>query len=73
MTFKEYLAKRRVRDNIQGDFVKEARSDGQLPDVTTWAELRSYLEGLAVYHGALQAAYLVWTAYLADSRKRERT
>ncbi len=70
LTFKEYLAKRRVKENIQGDFVKEARCDPQLPDVTSWAELKPYLERSGVYRSALQAASLVWTAYQAELKKK---
>lgn len=42
MTFKEYLAKPQARNNIQGDFVTDARPDAKLPDVTTWAELKRH-------------------------------
>jgi hypothetical protein len=69
MTFKEYLANRQVRDNIQGDFVKDARLDSRLPDVTTWAELKSYLVRSGAVPGAIEAAQLVWSAYQAKLRK----
>lgn len=65
MTFKEYLAKRQARDNIQGDLVRDARSDAKFPDVATWVELKGYLlrrRGSA----PIEAARLVWAAYQAS-------
>ena len=71
MTFKEYLAKRQVRDNPQGDFVQDARSDDRLPDVTSWAELKGYLIRRGGDHKVIEAAQLVWAAYRAKLRRSQ--
>ncbi|MEQ9566823.1 MAG: YozE family protein [Pseudomonadales bacterium] len=71
MAFKDYLAKRRVGDNIQGDFVKDARADRNFPDAKTWAELKSYLRRRNACEGSLEAAQLVWSAYRAQVRNRQ--
>lgn len=68
MTFKEYIAVRQARDNPQGDFVEDARRDKRMPDVSSWADLRSYLERRGVDDAVLEAAHLVWAAYRARVR-----
>lgn len=68
MTFKEYLTTRQPRDNIQGDFVRDAKSDSTMPAVTTWAELKRHLLRRNACGGALEAAKLVWSAYQAKLR-----
>lgn len=69
MTFKEYLTMRQVRDNIQGDFTKDARNDAKLPDVTTWPELKRHLLLRNACKGAIEAARLVWQAYRVKLRQ----
>ncbi|MFT4149541.1 MAG: hypothetical protein QM656_05030 [Paracoccaceae bacterium] len=69
MTFKEYLTRRQTRDNIQGDFVRDAKSDLTMPDVTTWAELKRHLLRRNACDGALEAVELVWSAYQARLRR----
>lgn len=69
MTFKEYLTTRQTRDNIQGDFVRDAKSDSTMPDVTTGAELKRHLLRRNACDGALEAAKLVWSAYQAKLRR----
>ena len=72
MTFKEYLAKRRVTDTPAGDFVSDARSDGSLPEVTSWAELRSYVERkaeLSIREDVVAAAHEVWRGYQRSLRR----
>jgi hypothetical protein len=72
MTFKEYLARRRITDTPAGDFTADARSDGNLPNVTTWEELRSYLNGKSAYRGTflvITPARKVWRDYERAQRK----
>lgn len=69
MTFKEYLSKRQARDNMQGDVVKDARSDSGMPDVESWDELKTYLEQKVADFAAIEAAQLVWSAYQTKLRK----
>lgn len=68
MTFKEYLASRRITDTPQGDFTKDARRDESLPDVKTWEELRSYIRTKTFHSEVLEAARLVWRAYLKKAK-----
>ncbi|MBC2669652.1 hypothetical protein ACFOON_05850 [Novosphingobium piscinae] len=68
MTFKEYLSQRRSTHTPQGDFVRDALSDKDLPNVTSWAELRAYLTRKSKMRGnddLLDAAHSVWAAYRA--------
>jgi uncharacterized protein YozE (UPF0346 family) len=72
MTFKEYLVTRQVNNNIQGDFVNDAKSDSKFPDVTTWPELNRYLLQRNAYFVAIEAARLVWSAYQAKLRRDQK-
>lgn len=69
MTFKEYLAARRSTDTPQGDFTGDALSDKKMPELKTWAELKSYLRGQLVDSNVIEAARLVWQAYVSKQRK----
>ena len=71
MTFNEYLTTRQPRNNIQGDFVIDARRDRSFPEVSTWSELKSYLWFRSAGH-AIEAARLVWAGYRATVRRRQR-
>jgi len=71
MTFLEYIRTRRLTDTPAGDFTRDARADGRLPDARTWRELRSYLEGRGAIREAIAAAHQVWTAYQARLRDAE--
>ncbi|GGG99820.1 hypothetical protein GCM10007420_14640 [Glycocaulis albus] len=71
MTFKEYIKQRQVRDNLAGDFTKDARADAKMPDVRTWSELRWYLERGASRDAradVVSAARTVWQGYQAKLR-----
>lgn len=68
MSFREYIATRQARANPQGDFVRDARADGKLPDAESWQELRSYLSSQRAIPEAVDAARLVWQAYQARRR-----
>ena len=66
MTFKEYLAIRRVTDTPAGDFTKDARADRHLPNVKTWEQLRRHVERRAPLRNGgdvLSAARQVWAGY----------
>lgn len=72
MTFKEYLARRRITDTPAGDFTAGARRDRQLPNVTTWKALRLYLERTTTYgdrDAVIRAGYDVWQGYQRALRK----
>ncbi len=68
MSFLAYV--KTCRDGIdrQGDFVREAREDPDLPDAKTWRELESYLWERNAGDPAIRAAQKVWLDYMADRR-----
>ena len=68
MTFKEYIATRRITDTPQGDFTGDARRDKNLPDAKTWAELKSYLRWKTSDSDVLNAARQVWQGYVTKQR-----
>lgn len=70
MTFREYIAVRRIGDNPQGDFIEDARHDRHFPDVQSWRELRSYLENRGACAEAVAAGRLVWQTYRAALRRQ---
>jgi hypothetical protein len=78
MTFKEYLAQRRVTNTIAGDFTKEARADSNLPDAKSWEELRTYVARTAPREKRgvwVEAAHRVWGGYrkaLAPTDRAEK-
>jgi len=72
MTFKEYIAIRRITDTPAGDFTRDAQRDSSMPDVTTWNELRFYVERKAdfsIRKAVIKAARQVWQGYLLATRK----
>lgn len=72
MTFKDYLASRRITDTPQGDFTRDARSDKRLPDTATWSELRNYIQKSTsddMVEAVTDAARAVWKAYRTKVRK----
>jgi hypothetical protein len=69
MTFQEYLAKRQARDNPQGDFVRDCRSDRAMPDVTTWPQLHFHLRSKRACPEAVEAGRLVWRSYQRQLKK----
>lgn len=73
MTFREYLAVARPHISEHQDFVADALADGQLPDVTTWTQLRLYLFRRHGCREAMRSAFHIWTNYQqAMLRRRAR-
>ncbi|MFN4057782.1 MAG: hypothetical protein ACK4HW_06320 [Roseinatronobacter sp.] len=72
MNFKDYLAKRRVRNDPQGTFTADALADPQLPDMADWGHLQRYLLRRGQGH-VIDVARLVWAGYRAKLwRDRKR-
>jgi hypothetical protein len=76
LTFRKYIARRRVTDDAAGDFVRDAKSalafrvddpDGRLPlpDAQRWPELREYLHNSGARPEAISAGAVVWGEYVA--------
>jgi hypothetical protein len=72
MSFKSYVATRRITDTPSGDFVADARRDHQLPDATTWEDLRAYLFHNGACREAIAAARVVWADYVAKLRRKSK-
>ena len=73
MSFKTYVNNRRRGPNPQGDFIEHAQRTPDLPDVSTWEELRGYLLMRDACPGAIESARSVWKSYRARRRKSERS
>ena len=68
MTFKQYVKRARVPDNALGDFITDARSDSNLPNVKSWDQLENYL----IFRGgsvAIEPARKAWRNYQAIQRR----
>ena len=68
MSFRSYLASRRITRSPSGHFTLDARADPDFPDATTWEELREYLERIGAADVAVAAGRRVWDAYLRACR-----
>jgi hypothetical protein len=75
--FKEYVTTRKYgfgRGSRESwAFIAQARGDPNLPDATSWPELRDYLQKAGASPDTLVAARKVWSSYLCQrSRKSAR-
>lgn len=68
MSFKSYLATRRVTRHPNGHFVLDARADLEFPDAESWAAIRSYLVSVRACDAAMKAGYAVWRGYRRQMR-----
>ena len=72
MTFKEYINKRPPTYDEQGDFVRLAKANGDLPDVTSWKELKAHMEQSGAPSHVIAAGELVWSKYIAAVKYAQR-
>ena len=72
MSFRAYIATRRITDTPAGDFVSDAKRDQGLPDAATWEELHSYLLRNGASREAIAAGRTVWARYLAKRRRESK-
>lgn len=70
MSFRSYIAARRVTPTPAGDFTAHAKAKADLPDFTTWQEVEAYVLGQNLRRGALDAARAVWRGYRVHMRGR---
>lgn len=68
MSFKSYLAARRVTRHPNGHFVLEARADREFPDAESWAAIRGYMATVRACDAAMKAGYAVWRGYRRQVR-----
>lgn len=75
MNFREYVHKANVTNDPRGDFIRDARRDENMPAISSWAEMRAYLERANVSTAVLTAAGQAWQSYRAfvvRERRRPR-
>ncbi len=72
MTFKEYIRKRPPKYDVQGDFVRMAKANSELPDVTSWRELKAHMEKSGTPSHVIEAGELVWSKYIAALKDARR-
>jgi len=62
--FKVWLTQQPVTDDAAGDFVRDAKTDSQLPDdLGSWEALAGYLRSRGVDADTIDAAEMVWERY----------
>ena len=73
MTFKDYINKRPPTYDEQGIFVRLANASDDLPDVTSWSELKSHMERRGTPSHIVDAGELVWSKYMRAVTHAQRT
>lgn len=72
-TWRQWLDQARITDDPAGDFLCDARSDKQMPDVmSSRAALVSYLRGRGACPEALEAVPEVWRRYRSATKEKTR-
>lgn len=69
MTFKAFLERRKTAYDAEGDFVRLALADPDLPDAANWNEFRLYFLQRHKLEGVADAGERVWKEYQAAKRK----
>lgn len=72
MTFKAFLELRKIAYDAEGDFVRLALSDPNLPDAANWNEFRFYFLQRHKHEGVTDAGAHVWKQYKAAQRKEDK-
>ncbi len=67
--FTEYLAHLKPTHDAQGDFVRLARADHEMPAVESWAELEAHLVRSKATYAMLDTAKEVWSKYQKALKK----
>jgi hypothetical protein len=70
MTFKQWLIEAKAIPGPTGDLIIDLKSDDELPDVNSAAELTAYIKRCGACSGALQAVPKVWALYQQWLRTR---
>ena len=72
MTFKEYITNRPARADLRGDFLRLAKANSALPEVTSWGELRAHMQHSGTPSHIVEAGEQVWSNYLTTVRDAQR-
>ena len=70
MTFREYLAARKPRNDVQGDFVRLVLRDDDLPAIQSLRQLTSYMRGSATLSDWIEPGSRVWADYVKAAIER---
>jgi len=73
MTFKDYITSRPARADLRGDFLRLARANRALSEVTSWHELRAHMQQSGTPFHVLAAGEQVWSNYLIKVRDAQRS
>jgi len=72
MLFRDFLASRPFPVNTWGDYVRTALTAGTLPEFTSWAHLRTFVENYRDMDLRSTDARASWRAYQTMLRTAER-
>ena len=72
MTFKDYVTSRPARADLRGDFLRLARANSALSQVTSWGELRAHMQHSGTPSHIVEAGEQVWSNYLTAVRDAQR-
>jgi hypothetical protein len=72
MTFREYLAARRPRNDVQGDYVRLALLDKDMPAIQSLRQLTSYMRGSATLSDWIEPGSRVWADYAKAAIRAEK-
>ncbi len=75
ISFKDYLASRRITPTPSGDFTKESRNDPAMAEIETWPQLRAHIFKKTTaeqLRKTIDAAEPVWKGYRASLLKARR-
>ena len=72
MTFKGFLQGRKSAYDAEGDFVRLALADPNLPNADSWSEFRLYFLHRHKHEGVTDAGAHVWKEYQTAQRKEDR-
>jgi hypothetical protein len=72
MTFREYLAARKPRNDVQGDFVRLALRDDDMPAIQSLRQLTSYMRGSATLSDWIEPGSRLWADYAKAAIRAEK-
>ena len=72
MTFREYLAARKPRNDFQGDFVRLVLRDDDMPAIQSLRQLTAYVRGSPTLSSWIEPGSRVWADYAKGSDQAEK-
>ncbi|MEJ0022850.1 MAG: hypothetical protein WDN76_04995 [Alphaproteobacteria bacterium] len=71
MSFRAYLAACEDGADATGDFIRDARVDSAMPEMTSWEDLKAYLLRMGALPDAVRAGQKVWNEYAAMNARQQ--